>query len=71
MHTDIADGTESPEPSGSLEGLEADVAAVASALETVDQIVQGAASGEVPIGSAASQIDAVVSTERFGAATDS
>jgi purine nucleoside permease len=44
-----------------LEQLEADVASVASAMETVDRIVAEATSGEA----AASEIAAVVSPERF------
>lgn len=49
-----------------LESLEADIAAVGSAMETVDRIVAGVASGEGSVGSAAAEIAAVVSQERFG-----
>lgn len=52
--------------SWSLETLEADIAAVGSAMETVDRIVAGVTSGEGSVGSAAAEIAAVVSRERFG-----
>ena len=44
-----------------LDQLEADVASVASAMETVDRIVAGESTGEA----AAAEIAAVVSAERF------
>lgn len=50
----------------SLETLEADIAAVGSAMETVDRIVAGVTSSEGSVGSAAAEINAVVSHERFG-----
>jgi hypothetical protein len=53
------------EESWSLETLEADIAAVGSAMETVDRIVAGVTSGEGSVGSAAAEIAAVVSHERF------
>ena len=56
----------SPEGPWSLEALEADIAAVGSAMETVDRIVAGVTSGEGSVGSAAAEITAVVSHERFG-----
>lgn len=52
--------------SWTLESLEADIAAVGSAMETVDRIVAGVASGEGSVGSAVAEIAAVVSRERFG-----
>jgi hypothetical protein len=55
-----------PEESWSLESLEADIAAVGSAMETVDRIVAGVSSGAGSVGSAAAEIAAVVSHERFG-----
>lgn len=53
-----------------LEQLEADIAAVGSAMETVDRIVAGVGSGEGSVGSAAAEIEAVVSPERFGTEGD-
>lgn len=61
MGSEGASGT-----SWTLESLEADIAAVGSAMETVDRIVAGVASGEGSVGSAAAEITAVVSQERFG-----
>lgn len=55
-----------PEESWTIETLEADVAAVGSAMETVDRIVAGVASSEGSVGSAAAEIIAVVSQQRFG-----
>lgn len=62
-----ADPQAASEVSWTLESLEADIAAVGSAMETVDRIVAGVASGEGSVGSAASEIAAVVSQDRFGA----
>ena len=55
----------SPDP-GSLEALEADIAAVASALETLEEVLADAGADGNSLRSAADTIGRVVSPERFG-----
>ncbi len=48
-----------------LAALEADIAAVGSALESIDRILAAVDAGEEATGSAAAEIAAVVSADRF------
>ncbi len=53
-------------PAVDVASLEGDIAAVGSALESIDRIMSAVGSGEESVGSAAAEIAAVVSAERFG-----